>query len=588
MKPSLLLVLTSCILFANLLPAREHPNVVIFMTDDQGWGDLSFHGNTDLATPHIDSLARDGARFDSFYACAVCSPTRAEFLTGRYHPRGGVSDTSKGAERLDLDEYTIANAFQNAGYATGAFGKWHNGMQYPYHPNGRGFDEYYGFASGHWGNYFSPMLEHNGKIVKGEGYIVDDFTNKAIAFIRKHQNQPFFAFLPYNTPHGPMMVPDEYWDRFKDKTFELQNRDPELEIDAHKRAALAMCENIDDNVGRLLATLDELDLARDTIVVYLHDNGPNGWRWNGGMRGRKGSTDEGGVRSPLFLRYPAKIPAGHEVTQIGAAIDLLPTLTELAGIPMESPNPLDGRSLAPLILNDAETAAGWADRTIFSFWNGRLSARTQQFRLDNDGRLYDIQTDRGQTVDVADQFPDVANRLRAEAQHFRDTVAADWKRDDRPFLVGHPDFAYNQLPARDALTRGGIKRSNRWPNCSFYLNWTSTDDAIYWPVEVVADGRFRAEVYYACPKPDVGSTFELSLGDSTLKGRITEAHDPPPLGLEFNRTPMRVSVSKDFRPLDLGIIELKKGSGDLTLRATEIPGSQVMEFRLIMLTRLPD
>jgi arylsulfatase A-like enzyme len=153
------------LLFCSLFLSAK-PNVVVFLTDDQGWGDLSLNGNLDLSTPNVDSLARDGASFDRFYVCPVCSPTRAEFLTGRYHPRSGVYSTSAGGERLDLDETTIADLFKSAGYRTGAFGKWHNGMQFPYHPNGRGFQEYYGFCSGHWGNYFSPQLERNGKLVK--------------------------------------------------------------------------------------------------------------------------------------------------------------------------------------------------------------------------------------------------------------------------------------------------------------------------------------------------------------------------------------------------------------------------------------
>ena len=177
------------------------PNVIVILTDDQGWGDLSIHGNIDLQTPNIDKLAKSGVQFDRFYVSPVCSPTRAEFLTGRYHTRSGVYSTSAGGERLNLDEKTIADTFQNSGDLTGTFGKWHNGMQYPYHPNGRGFDEFYGFASGHWGNYFSPMLEHNGKIVQGEGYCVDDFTNKAISFMEKSVDEktPFFTYIAYNT-----------------------------------------------------------------------------------------------------------------------------------------------------------------------------------------------------------------------------------------------------------------------------------------------------------------------------------------------------------------------------------------------------
>ncbi|HUV62829.1 MAG TPA: sulfatase-like hydrolase/transferase, partial [Sedimentisphaerales bacterium] len=167
--------------FAAAIPIRgqaasadKRPNIVVILADDQGWGDLRVHGNLNIETPNIDSLARDGALFDRFFVCAVCAPTRAEFLTGRYHSRGGVHGVSTGAERLNVDEKTIADTFKAGGYATAAFGKWHNGTQWPYHPNARGFDEYYGFCSGHWGLYFDPVLEHNGKIVRGQGYITDD------------------------------------------------------------------------------------------------------------------------------------------------------------------------------------------------------------------------------------------------------------------------------------------------------------------------------------------------------------------------------------------------------------------------------
>ncbi len=196
------------------LAAESKPNVIVILSDDQGWGDLSVHGNTDLRTPNIDSLAKDGAMFERFFVCPVCSPTRAEFLTGRYHPRGGVFSTSAGGERLDLDETTIAQTFQAAGYATGAFGKWHNGSQPPYHPNNRGFEEYYGFCSGHWGQYFSPMLEHNGTLVRGHGFIIDDLTDHAMKFMEQHRDRPFFCYVPFNTPHSPMQVPDSFYDRF--------------------------------------------------------------------------------------------------------------------------------------------------------------------------------------------------------------------------------------------------------------------------------------------------------------------------------------------------------------------------------------
>ncbi|MFZ5829527.1 MAG: sulfatase-like hydrolase/transferase, partial [Planctomycetota bacterium] len=303
-------------LCAKAAAAAPRPNVVIFLADDQGWGDLSTNGNQTLSTPNIDSLARDGAKFDRFFVCPVCSPTRAEFLTGRYHPRGGVYSTSTGGERLDLDERTVAEAFQKAGYATGAFGKWHNGSQWPYHPNARGFDEYYGFTSGHWGEYFDPPLDHNGQPVRGKGFIIDDLTDHAMAFVEENKDRPFFCYLPYNTPHSPFAVPDEYWQRFKDKPVAQPASDGGKEEIDVTRCTLAMGENIDWNVGRMLKKLDELGLAKNTIVIYFSDNGPNSWRYNGGMKGRKGSTDEGGVRSPFLIRWPAGIQPGLEVKEI--------------------------------------------------------------------------------------------------------------------------------------------------------------------------------------------------------------------------------------------------------------------------------
>ena len=182
----------------------EHPkpNIVILLADDQGWGDLSWNVNTNVSTPNIDRIAQEGASFNNFYVQPVCSPTRAEFLTGRYASRVGVYSTSAGGERIDLDETTIADIFKKAGYKTGAFGKWHSGMQYPYHPNARGFEEFYGFCSGHWGNYFDPMLEHNGDIVQGEGFLADDLTSKAIRFIDQNKDAPFFVYIPFNTPHS--------------------------------------------------------------------------------------------------------------------------------------------------------------------------------------------------------------------------------------------------------------------------------------------------------------------------------------------------------------------------------------------------
>ena len=564
------------------LEPEKPPNFVIVLADDQGWGDLSVHGNTNLSTPNIDSLAADGALFERFYVCPVCSPTRAEFLTGRYYPRGGVYGTSAGAERLNLDEKTIAETFKAGGYATGAFGKWHNGSQWPYHPNARGFDEYYGFTSGHWADYFDPPLDHNGEMVTGKGFLIDDLTDHAIAFIEENRDEPFFAYLPFNTPHSPMQVPDEYWDRFKEKELGLRNRDPENENVPHTRAALAMVENIDWNVGRILERLDELELAENTVVIYFSDNGPNGWRWNGDMKGRKGSIDEGGVRSPFLIRWPGTIPAGRRVEHISGAIDLLPTLADMAGIPVVSQKPLDGKSIKPLLLGEANE---WPDRTILSFRvrGGDVSVRNQRFRLDAEGRLYELASDPGQRVDVASEHPEVATELRDEAERAAREILAGHGEDDRPYPAGYADFTW--LPARDAVAGGGVERSNRFPNSSYFLNWTSTEGALTWDVEVAEAGDFDVEVYYACPEEDVGATVELSFLGNTATAQVSEAHDPPLIGAEDDRTPRTESYTKDFRPMSLGVLRMEQGRGKLTLRAAEIPGKEAWEVSAVTLRR---
>jgi arylsulfatase A-like enzyme len=567
------------------VPGADQPNVIVILTDDQGWGDLSLNGNVSIQTPHIDQLAGDGARFQHFYVSPVCSPTRAEFLTGRHHVRCGVYSTSEGGERVNADEIMIGEVFRNAGYRTGAFGKWHSGMQHPYHPNARGFDEFYGFCSGHWGNYFSPMLEHNGQLVQGDGYLADDLTNRAIRFIESEHKSPFFVYLPYNTPHSPMQVPDRWWDKFKNKEITQEHSKKKNEKINHTRAALAMCENIDWNVGRLRSKLKELNLEKDTIVVYFSDNGPNGSRWNDGLRGRKGSTDEGGVRSPLVMCWPGVIDAGTVVTQICSAMDLLPTLAELAGIEVVGTKPIDGLSIAPLLLN-RKTA--WPDRTLVHHWKDKVSVRTQGFRLDYEGQLYDMDKDPGQQVGLNDSQPGLAAALQDKADGFRQHMLSEYGKpfDRRPFVVGYEGARLTQVPARDGVGHGNIERSNRFPNDSFFENWTSVDDFISWECEVGASGIYRAEIFYSCPKEDVGSTVELVLGDSTLTGEITVPHDPPLTGMENDRFKRTESYVKDFRRMTLGEIQLEEGEGTLMLRAKKIPGDTVMDFRLLLLTRV--
>jgi len=603
MKKFILFALVSAWTVAAIA-APAKPNIVILLADDEGWGDLSITGNTNLKTPNIDSIGKSGAVFDRFFVCPVCAPTRAEFLTGRYHSRGGVRGVSTGQERLNLDEKTIAQAFKAAGYATGAFGKWHNGSQWPYHPNARGFDEYYGFTSGHWGEYFDPPLEHNGEFVRGKGFIADDFTDHAIAFIEKNKDHQFFCYLPFNTPHSPFCVPDEYWNRFKNDPVKMRGQDGDREDLPVTRCVLAMTENLDWNVGRVLRKLDELKLSDNTIVIYFSDNGPNSWRWNGSMKGRKGSTDEGGVRVPFLIRWPGKIKPGTSVTQIAGAIDLLPTLTSMAGIPTVSTKPLDGRDLTPLLYGKAQN---WTDRMIFSHQSGQVSVRNQQYRLGSRGELFDMATDPTQKTDIAAQQPDVAAKLAAAVADWRKEVfgtavvasapktegkakgkgkarAEAKSTEDRPFSVGYAEFPMTPLPARDGVPHGKVERSAGAPNCSYFVNWKSVDDSMTWDVAVNTTGSYDAVIYYTCPLADAGSTVELSLNGVKASGKVAPGWDPPLIDNQ-DRVPRQAeSIMKEFHALNLGTMHLEQGRGLLTLRALEIPGKQVMDVRLVTLT----
>ena len=579
-------IVVFCLCFFSAVSLFSKPNVLVFLTDDQGWGDLSINGNSNLETPNLDSIARGGASFDRFFVCPVCSPTRAEFLTGRHHVRSGVYHTSAGGERMDLDEITIADLFQKAGYTTGAFGKWHNGMQYPYHPLGRGFDYFYGFCSGHWGHYYDALMERNGELIGGQGYCVDDFTTEAISFIERSvkENKPFFAYVPYNTPHSPMQVPDRWWNKFKDIELEkmLRSRNPKKEDRLHLLAALAMCENIDWNVGRLLKKLDNLKVADDTIVVFFHDNGPNGTRWNGDMEGRKGSTEEGGTRSPLFIKWPKVIESGTQVAEVSSVLDLLPTLTELAGIKNNLDKPLDGRSLEPLLVGKNK---GWKPRTLISNWKHKVGARNQRFRLDYKGRLYDMTNDPGQRIVVNQKFPAVFEDMQKAVHQFRADIMVELGTDERPFVIGHPDVTWSQVPARDGTAHGEIERSNKFPNCSYFLNWKNEEDFISWDIELSQSGIYEVELWYACPSKDLGAEIRLSFNGKSLRAKIAREVDPPLLK-GFDRKPRMEGYVKKFEPMTMGQVELTNGSGQLKLEALEIPGDQAMEFRLLMFRRI--
>ena len=355
-----------------------------------------------------------------------------------------------------------------------------------------------------------------------------------------------------------------------------------------------MIENQDVNVGRILALLEKLKVRDNTIVLYFSDNGPSSHRWNGGMKGKKASTDEGGVRSVCYLQWPARLPAGQTVKPITGAIDLLPTLTALAGVARVGDKPLDGRDLSPLLLNPA---IAWPERMIFSTWGMGSSVRTERHRLDDQGRLFDMRQDPGQTTPLNAREPEIAANLKTALTVWRQEVFATKQSrpalvgngvDPRPIPVGYREFPITMLPARDGEPRGGVKRSSAAPNCSYFVNWKSSDDRIVWLLDVESTGRYEVVVDYTCPDADAGALIELSFQSQKLTGRVTPGWNPP-LYTNQDTLPRNHGESqmKEFHPLPLGEISLEKGEGLLTLRALEIPGQAVMDVRRVTLTLLP-
>jgi hypothetical protein len=299
------------------------------------------------------------------------------------------------------------------------------------------------------------------------------------------------------------------------------------------------------------------------------------------MKGRKGSLDEGGLRVPFLIRWFGHIRARARIPQIAGAIDLLPTLADLAGITISDGKQLDGTSLKPLL---TQPATDWPERTLFSMHNKRASARTQRYRLDPAGQLFDIAADPGQTRNIASEQPRVAARLQSALEPWRQEMLPLVGEDDRPFPVG---FAENtMLPARDGVPHGGIERSSRHPNCSFFRNWTGKEDSITWDIETAGTGRYELTLHYTCPASDIGSTIELSFLSARIRVEINEPYDPPLQGETQDLAPRTESYVKNFRPLRVGAVELEKGRGLLTLRALEIPGKQVADVRYVGVRRL--
>lgn len=428
----------------------KRPNIILILTDDQGYGDLSCTGNPILKTPNLDALHDQSVRFTKFHVSPTCAPTRSAILTGRHEFHSGVTHTIFERERLSPKSGTFAEVLQTAGYTTGIFGKWHLGDEPAYQPEKRGFDEVFIHGGGGIGQtypgscgdapgnrYFNPAISHNGKFVKTKGYCTDIFFDQAISWIgdRRKSGKPFYLHLATNAPHTPLDCPAEYEKKYADK------------VPAKVAKFFGMIANIDDNVGKLLKKLTEWDLDRDTIVVFMSDNGGTGGvqTYNAGMRGAKVTPYQGGTRVPLFIRWPGKAKPA-DVGKLTAHIDLYPTFVEIAGGKVPENAKLEGRSLVPLLTNpDAE----WPDRFLFTHvgrWaKGKAkdskylncSVQNTRFQMVSAAKggakkweLFDLVADPGQKTDVLEKFPGEAKKLEAAYDQWWESVLPDMVNED--------------------------------------------------------------------------------------------------------------------------------------------------------------
>lgn len=568
-------------LLSNLSTAasatKRKPNILLVVTDDQGWGDVTSHNNPLVDTPVMDRLAEEGARLDRFFVSPLCAPTRASLLTGRYHSRTGVFGVTNHKEAMRSNETTLAEIFKSAGYATGCFGKWHNGAHYPNSPNGQGFEEFYGFCSGHWNNYFDTTLEHNGRKVKTKGFINDILTDRALGFIEKNKDRPFLCYVPYNTPHSPFQVPDKYFDPVKKKHG----------LDDKLTCVYAMCKSIDDNLGRLLEKLKSLNLANDTIVIFFGDNGPNTDRYNGGMRGRKGSIHEGGTRVACFWRWPDQIKPGTKVTKITAHIDLLPTLVKQTGVPMIETKPLDGVDISPLLQG---RNANWPDRFFITYRNPASgSVRSQRYRLTLEGTrvsLFDMTTDPGQKTNIAKDNPEIATKMKDALDAYIKAINPNGKMKALPIPVGYAEAPFVELPAHESFPGGGVEFFGKkgWAN-DWVSNWNSTKGHVYWELDVVRSGMHDFALRYTCPKKDIGSKVCIEVNGKQIAATITKPHDPKPLPSP-DRSPRIEVYEKEWGILKMGSLRLEKGRQRLYVRALTKPGQIVMDLKAVEIKQM--
>jgi arylsulfatase A-like enzyme len=517
--------------FVHAAESTSRPNVIVIITDDQGYGEIAAHGNPIIKTPNTDKLHAESVRFTDFHVDPTCSPTRAATLTGRYSTRTGVWHTINGRSMMDTDELTIAEVFKANDYDTGFFGKWHIGDNYPCRPDDQGYDHTVWHHGGalmngpdYWENdYYDDTFKVNGEWKKFEGYCTDVWFDEAIRYIEQPRDKPFFISLQTNAPHSPYIVPESYSKPYRD-----QGMSETMAI------FYGMITCIDDNIGRLRTRLDELDIAENTLIVFMTDNGTTaGWitlgteetYYNAGMRGWKSSAYDGGHRVPLFWHWPkGNLTGGRDVTDLTAHIDLLPTFVDLLDLKKPAGPPLDGISLTSVLKDEK---ASIAERNLFvHVQRGYLPPKwvdsavmSQRWRLVHGKELYDIQADPGQETDIAAQHPEVVQQLREDYEAWWKSLEDDMKQTVR-YAIGGGENPMT-LSSHDWLMKPG-ERDAVWHQVHIARGDIGNGP---WAIDVERAGTYEITLHRWAPyldKPMGMVEARLRIGDLLETQEISE------------------------------------------------------------------
>ncbi|MFI3303351.1 MAG: arylsulfatase [Rikenellaceae bacterium] len=539
--------------------AVVEPNVLLILTDDQGWGDFGFNGNEVVRTPVLDSLCERSAHLTNFYVSPLSASTRAGILTGRDHLRTGAMFVTRSSENMDSEEQTIAEVFRSNDYATGCFGKWHNGAHYPQDPNGQGFDEFVGFCAGHLTNYFDSRLQHNQEFFNAEGYITDLLTDRAIEFIDSsaEAQKPFFCYVPYNAPHAPYQVPDEYYDKYSS-------------LDSVTASVYAMCECVDYNVGRLLTHLTAKGLDENTIIIFMSDNGPNDHRYNGVLRGKKGEMHEGGFKVPCLIYWRGRIEV-MELSQTTSYVDVMPTIIELCGLDYQPQNERNftGVSLKGVLTGEESQLANrylFTHRSVTDVnlnpYNGVVyNDRYKLITFANvEHELYDKHVDPSEQNNLVDREFAIADSMISIYDSWFADVKPDYKRSvSRTAHIGLLDTPI-ELPTHEALMSGTTRYyTNIHGWAGDWMVDMSSDDKIYWDVIVDTEGDYQVTLQYSSTQQP--HKVSLNGGDAVA----LESYKPTKIESP-DRSPRVEAYEQMWGTQRLGVVHLCKGEGKIELK----------------------